>query len=889
MRMTINRILALAAVLWTAVCAGSLEYHIVDLKRHVEHLAHETARESIEKDMLYRYWASEQGGIYVPVSTSNPPDRHLASIKDRDAVTSSGRRLTLMHPASMMRQVHDLGRNFTDIQGHITSLKPLQPENAPDAWEVKALKTLEAGAKEFGEVVDYQGSPHYRLMFPLVIVQPCLACHAAQGYRLGDLRGGIGASIPMGVFDSATRDHFGIEVKLYGVIWVLGLVGISLAFVFARRRGDEQEQAEEALRRNWEFTQSIIENEPECVKILGPGGELKFMNRAGLAMIDAESLDAVLDQKVQQLVVPEHREAFVRLNERVFAGESGSLEFAVISLTGRWRWLETHAVPLRDRQGKVESLLGITRDITERKRSEETIRDQDFWLRKSQQVARLGSYVLDIPSGTWTSSEILDDIFGIDEHYARSVQGWIDLVHTDDRERMAQHFAGVLAEKNRFMADYRIIRHSDRKVCWVSGLGKLVLDESGVPMKMLGTIQDITKRKREEEQKEHLEQQLLQAQKIESVGRLAGGIAHDINNMLTPILGYAELLSDKIPTGDERREDLAEIKSAATRVKDLTQQLLAFARKQTLDVRPLDVNVVISRFGKMLQRTLRDDILIKLNLAPSVGTVLADEGQLEQVLMNLAVNAQDAMPGGGVVNISTEDLVLDESFAKHRPGLSPGRYVVIRVADTGMGMDSGTLARMFEPFFTTKDPGRGTGLGLAMVYGIIKQHKGYVDVQSEPRQGASFSLYLPVADEAVGQEQEATGEREALQGGSETILVIEDEEQVLRLVTLMLGEWGYRVLAALSGREALDKAGTFSGEIHLAISDVIMPDMNGKEVLEKLREVRQNIKVLYMSGYSADVISSKGVLDSGVNFLRKPFSVHEFAAKVRQVLDGSGR
>jgi PAS domain S-box-containing protein len=1010
-----NCMVVVAAILWTGVCAGSIAYHVYDSKRHINALARETAMESVEKDLLYRYWAAGHGGIYVPVTETTKPNPYLSNIKERDITTPSGRRLTLMNPAFMTRQVHELGRGFTGVQGHITSLKPLRPENAPDAWEAQALRAIEAGAREFGEITDYEGHPHYRLMYPLYMTKPCLSCHETQGYKLGDLRGGISASIPMKTFASISRDHVLSDVKHFGALWVMGLVGASLVVPFVRRRVKEREQAEGTLRRNWEFTQSIIENEPECVKILGPGGELKFMNRAGLAMIDADSMEVVLGRPMHELVVPEHREAFIHLGERVFAGESGTLEFEIIGLKGTRRWLETHAVPLRSADGRVESLLGITRDVTERKHTEQALRvseerlreaqhigrigswefllanrelwwsdevyalfgmdpakgidfdtylrrvhpedrervrisvqdaiqqtqnswqieyrivldsgevrhlsesatvdrdgagtvvrrhgivqditerkqaevalqERDFWVRESQRVSRLGSYILDIPSGAWTSSEILDDIFGIDGQYARSVQGWIDLVHPDDREMMVQHLAGVLAEKKRFMADYRIVRRRDRKERWVSGLGELAFDEYGKPVKMLGTIQDITERKRAEQQKEHLELQLLQSQKIESVGRLAGGIAHDINNMLTPILGYAELLAYKIPANDSRREDLAEITSAANRVKDMTQQLLAFARKQTLDIRPIDVNIVISRFGKMLRRTLRENILIKLNLAPSIGTVLADERQLEQVILNLAVNAQDAMPEGGVLMISTGDVVLDESFVETRPGSSPGKHLLIRVADTGMGMDGETLARLFEPFFTTKESGRGTGLGLATVYGIIKQHKGYIDVQSEPRQGSTFSLYLPVTEDAV--ESETTTEHAGLQRGAETVLVVEDQEQVLRLASLMLRESGYHVLTALSGREALEKAGSFADEIHLMISDVIMPDMNGKELFERLREIRKDIKILYMSGYPAEVISSHGVLDSGINFIRKPFSVHDFAAKVRQVLDSRGR
>jgi two-component system cell cycle sensor histidine kinase/response regulator CckA len=367
------------------------------------------------------------------------------------------------------------------------------------------------------------------------------------------------------------------------------------------------------------------------------------------------------------------------------------------------------------------------------------------------------------------------------------------------------------------------------------------------------------------------------------VGRLAGGIAHDINNMLMPILGYTEMLADKIPAGDDRREDLAEIASAATRVKEMTQRLLAFARKQTLDMAQLDLNAVVSGFSRMLRMTLRENIAIKMQLASAAGFIVGDRGQLEQVILNLAVNAQDAMPGEGTFTLTTGDAVIDSTYAASRPGLSPGAYVQLTAGDTGTGMNAETLSKIFDPFFTTKESGKGTGLGLAMVYGITKQHGGYIEVKSEQGGGTEFTILLPASHASAEDADVSPMARE--QKGTETILVVEDQEQVLRLVSLMLGERGYRVLTALSGREALEKAGSFAGEIHLLATDVIMPQMNGKELYERLRAVRSGIKVLYLSGYSADVISSQGVLDSGVNFLRKPFSVHELTAKVRQVLD----
>ncbi len=1009
LRRTFRRMLVLTVVLWTAVCLGSMLYLHRDSKRHIEHIARETARESIEKDLLYRYWAAGHGGFYVPVTDQTRPSPYLAGVKERDITTPSGRRLTLMHPASMTRQIHDLGRDFTNVQGHTTSLKPLRPENAPDAWEAKALKTIEGGDKEFGEIVDFHGAPHYRLLYPLYIVKPCLACHEKQGYKLGDLRGGIGASIPMNAFSPVLREHHSSMLKNIGSIWLLGIIGLSMAAPYVRRRIKEQEQAEEALRRNLDFTQSIIENEPECVKILGPGGVVKFMNPAGLAMIDAENIDAVLGQPVHQLVVPEHREAFIRLCERVFAGESGSLEFEITGFKGTRRWLETRAVPLKDTTGRVESLLGITRDVTERMRAERALsaseeqyrnlvdrspdaiyvhvagrtvfsnamgarllgaeRAEDLYGRPFSEfvhptyrsAVREGS---PLREGDSAPASLLDGVFlrldggGVDVEFttmpflfggtnavqvvARNISKRKEIermlrkadaqyrmiVDTAHEGIIANDGTGVITLVNprllemfgysceellgrsifEFMVDEerrdheqqldlqqqgavsqyeRRFRRKDGSVIWTHASAAPLIDEQGVSRGGFGMFTDISDRKHAEEQRKKLEAQLLQAQRIESVGRLAGGVAHDINNMLTPILGYAEMLESNIPAEDPNQGDLREITSAALRIRNMTRQLLAFARKQTLEISRLDLNDVVSGFTRMLQMTLRENVALTVRLAPSVRSVLADKSQMEQVLMNLAVNAQDAMPSGGTFTIATQDIVVDEAAAASRPGMTPGTYIKLLATDTGIGMDGETMLKIFDPFFTTKEPGRGTGLGLATVYGIIKQHGGYIEVRSEPGAGAEFAVFLPANDAPGGAAAEAAPERQ-LQRGTETVLVVEDQEQVLRLASLMLTRNGYRVLTALSGREALETAGSFPGDIHLVISDVIMPDMNGKEVFERLSAVRKGIKILYMSGYPADVIGTHGVLDGGTNFLRKPFSVRELTAKVRQVLDNSG-
>jgi PAS domain S-box-containing protein len=997
MRRIFTRMLVLVIVLWTAVCAGSMLYLNFDSELVMERIARETARTYIEKDLLYRYWAAELGGIYVPVTEQTPANPYLSGVKERDITTPSGRRLTLLHPAAMMRQVLGLGRRFTKIQGHMASLKPLHPENAPDAWEANALRALESDAKEFGEFVDYQGTPHYRMMYPLVMVKPCLSCHAAQGYKLGDLRGGIAAFLPMEMFASMSHDHHLSMVRQFAGMWILGFICIFASAPLVRRRIVEQEQAEEALQRNLHFTQSIIENEPECVKILDRDGNVLFVNPAGLAMVDAVSSHGVVGRPMGQFVVPEHREAFIRLHKQVFVGESGRLEFETVGLKGTHRWMQTHAVPIRNADGTVESLLAITRDVTERRLAEQALRESEERFRVMFESAPDASFLADPASGT-----IIDVNAGAERLLQRTRDEIIGMhqsqLHAWDLQMAArQDLAQRTVWNSADLAGDEIVR-KDGTIVPVD-ISTQVFSIAGKQV-VMGVFRDVTERKRAElelfkalnlnqtlidslpypsalisypertilaanrlarengseigarcyqgfnmgadltqgtepcsfcraeemfanmatvvtqellikerwwtvywvpvdrstylrfsidiTERKRLEQQLLQSHKMDSVGRLAGGIAHDINNMLMPILGYAELLKEKLPDGDESREDLDEITSAARRVRTMTLQLLAFARKQTLEMVRLDLNEVISDFSPMLQMTFRENISLTVRLASSVRPILGDKSQVEQVIMNLAVNARDAMPSGGTFVLATQDRVVNEAYAARRPGMVPGTYVQLLATDTGIGMNEDTRSNIFEPFFTTKNAGQGTGLGLATVYGIVKQHSGYIEVRSEWGVGTEFIISLPVNNTPVEESAEAA-EEQLVQKGSETVLVVEDQPQVLQLVSLMLTTRGYHVLTANSGQEALRTTASYAGEIHLVVTDVVMPDMNGKELFERIRQARQGIRVLYMSGYPADVISKQGVLETGINFLRKSFSAKELTVKVRQVLDSSGK
>jgi two-component system, cell cycle sensor histidine kinase and response regulator CckA len=395
---------------------------------------------------------------------------------------------------------------------------------------------------------------------------------------------------------------------------------------------------------------------------------------------------------------------------------------------------------------------------------------------------------------------------------------------------------------------------------------------------LLATLRDVTERKR-------LEEQLRQAQKMEAVGRLAGGVAHDFNNVLTAIFGYADLMAEELPPGHAGQQDLQEIRKAATRASALTRQLLAFSRQQVLAPVVLSVNDLVDDVDKMLRRLVGEDVDLRVTLAGDAGNVRADPGQLQQVVMNLVVNARDAMPTGGKLLIETANAELTEQYAELHQPVIPGQYVMLAVSDTGVGMDGQTKARIFEPFFTTKEKGKGTGLGLSTVYGIVKQSGGYVWVYSEPGHGTTFKVYLPRVD-APAERQVPTREAVTITG-TETILLAEDDEMLRPLAKGLLEKLGYVVLEAENAEQALALAAVHPTPIHLLVADVVMPGASGRELARRLAQSRPDTRVLYVSGYTDDAIVHHGMLEPGLNFLQKPFTPTALARKVREVLDAT--
>jgi len=460
-----------------------------------------------------------------------------------------------------------------------------------------------------------------------------------------------------------------------------------------------------------------------------------------------------------------------------------------------------------------------------------------------------------------------------------------EIFHLEDRERWNHHVHPVGEAGKPLALEFRIITKTGQ-ARWVNHTCTEIHDETGCFLGWRGDLVDITERKQAEEEKDKLEIQLQQAQKMESVGRLAGGVAHDFNNMLGVIMGYTELALRRVDPSQPLHAYLREISKAAERSANLTRQLLAFARKQTVAPRELDLNTTVAGMLTMLQRLIGEDVSLIWRPQEDLWPVKMDPSQLDQLLANLCINARDAIVDVGTITIETGRCVFDEVYCANHLGFTPGEYARLAISDNGCGMDKETLAHIFEPFFTTKGVGKGTGLGLATVYGVVKQNNGFVNVYSEPGQGATFTIYLP---RHVGNGVQIQTEKlkEPAMGGRETILLVEDDSAILDMTMMMLEGMGYAVLAANSPDKAIRLAKEHAGEICLLMTDVIMPEMNGRDLAKNLLSWYPRLKYLFMSGYTANIIAQHGVLDAGVSFIQKPFSIQELAATVRKVLDSA--
>ena len=641
------------------------------------------------------------------------------------------------------------------------------------------------------------------------------------------------------------------------------------------------------LKKSMEKYRSIFENITEGIFQATPEGEYICVNPAFARMFGYASPDEMISQ-VAGIEEQPHVNPADRINIKNILSNTGHIERYEARVYRKDKttfWVSINAHAVKDIEGNILYFEGTSIDITDKKEaidallsSQHKLHEESNKLHTITDNSPFGMALIDKDDVLAYVNPKFKEMFGYDLNDIPDGKTWFKKAYPDPEYRH-----NVIATWIADLEEFKEKKHTGERKTWTFTVtckdnSKKII--SFIPVMLptgehILTCEDITEKK-------HLESQLRQAQKTEAIGTLAGGIAHDFNNILTALMGYATLLQIKMGRSDPLQSYVDQILSASQKAADLTKSFLTFSRKQPLKLAPLNINNAINETKGLLNRLLIEDIELNTSLTEDSTIVMADKSHIDQILFNLATNARDAMPNGGTLTIKTHLVSLDDTFTNMHGFGKPGRYVLIDVSDTGIGMDDTTLEKIFDPFFTTKEVGKGTGLGLATVYGIVKQHNGYIDVKSSPYKGTTFHIYLPAADIAIDEKKQTD---KSLIIGHETVLIAEDDLEVRRFISEVLKQSGYKVIEAIDGQDAIDKVRQNTG-IDLAIIDSVMPKINGREAYEQISRIKPNIKVLFMSGHTKDTVLSKGIEEKRFNFIAKPLVFSDLLTKIREVLEG---
>ncbi len=668
------------------------------------------------------------------------------------------------------------------------------------------------------------------------------------------------------------------------VIIALTIIGGREHFISAILDFTERKKYEKQLRESVVDFRALVNATSQAIWTITDGKSNKEFTEFW-QVLTGQTYEASQGSGWLDVVHPEDRETVERLWNHSFTNRVlFNTVYRILTVAGKYNYYAVRSVPVIDESGELRKWIGAFSNITERKEVEEELRQSEARLQISQEAGRIGTWEFNIIKNELICSDMIFSFYDL-ENVEKVVdfELWKSFVHPDDLDFVENELAKNLQGQDTIDVEHRIISNKKR-LKWISMKGRVIRQADGKVERMVGVSIDITERKTAEKNLRQSEEQLRQAQKLESIGRLAGGIAHDFNNMLTAINGYSELTLRKMNADDPLRSFIEEIKKAGERSADLTHQLLAFSRRQMLQPVSLNINQVIADTTVMLQRLIGEDVSLIEKFNAEIGQVEADPGQITQVIINLAVNARDAMPDGGTLTIETENIILDEKYAGLIPNVKTGKYILLKVSDNGTGIDDEILENIFEPFYTTKTVGSGTGLGLATVYGIINQSGGHINVRSIVNQGTTFEIYLPEIEREIAP-AEKNGQSTMRLYGSETILLVEDEEIVRQLTCEILESYGYQIIEAENGEAALKICENDAAKFDLLLTDVVMPGTGGHELAGKLLEKYPNLRILFTSGYNEDSQIEYEISDAVTDFIHKPFTPDSLAEKVRSVLD----
>lgn len=793
-------------VAWTFLLIASAILTTNEYKETILKLALVEARTTINRDFIYRHWISSYGGVYAPASEKNLPDSHLSNLPERDVLTDSGRKLTLIDATQMTRQVYELAKetNIFIATGHLTSLKPTRPEHTPDPWEKESLFYFNKGGRETSKMVKINNEPFMRLMVAFIAEKSCLKCHLDTDIKEGDLLGGLSIQIPaQPLIDASHRQIFGSLVT-HAIIWLLGL----------------------------------------CINVIG-----------------ARKL--VSNTRIQKQTESQLHEQAHILEEEIAERQSTQES------------LESSEEKLKEQNYELQATDEMLRvQLAENETSQMQLKESNKNLQAIFDVSPLPIIISSFEDGIIREmNQTFSSVFGYQRDQVigkKSIEVgiWSD---TYERSQFIQALKGQEA-----LSDFPTeIKNSSGEVRSVV-LYSTATDYKNEPC-LLIVFMDVT------EQKRTLDE-LRQAQKMDVVGQLAGGVAHDFNNMLTAIIGSTEMMERYVKDNPAAAKLLKTINEAAGRSADLTAQLLSFSRKGNKMTLQVSINKTILTVIEMLEHSIDKNIRLEKRLTPEHDMVIGDPTQLQNALLNLGLNARDAMPNGGTIKFTTAIVFLDAAYSlSHGYFVQPGHYIEISVSDTGSGIPHEIINHIFEPFFTTKGIGKGTGLGLASVYGTVKEHQGSINVQSEPDLGTIFKLYLPMATGQRGTDIKLESTSKSTGG----ILLVDDEQLIREMGKALLEDHGYDVHLAANGEQALEVYDRERENVSLVILDVVMPVMGGKETLERLIEKYSDVKVLISSGFHQDENDDSFKKLGAVGFIQKPYRTQELYKAVDNAIHNS--